>query len=117
MSVVYMTINALTNEGKGEAVYEYSANYTTTGTKDIVMLPNEAGKTTRVLVGLYVNSGTAKVQYSLSNRSDIIAGNGNFCDWDSGAVSSSTDEVLAPVNALRVVVATNGDIDFEVVQL
>lgn len=112
-----MTESALTNKGKGEPIFEYSANYTTTGTKDIVMLPDEAGKTTRTLIGLYISSGTAKVQYSLSKRSDIIAGNGNFRDWDSGTVSSNTDEVLAPVNALRVLVATSGDIDFEVIAL
>ena len=109
-----LTANTQTNTGKGEPIWNGAEILTAGQTGDPVFVPDQAGKINAWLVGLYITSGSGKVQYSLSPRADIEAGNGKWRDWDNGSVTSSADDVFEPVNAVRAI-CTLGTIIFEVV--
>jgi len=115
MANVYMSTNTQTNSVSGSVVYEYSAIYTTAGVKDTVLLPDESGKKEKFSAGLIVTSGTGSIEYTLSNRSDVIAGNGNWRLWTNGVVSANSDDLLGPVTAIRANIATSGSVVFEVI--
>lgn len=103
MSIVYLESNTETNKSKGESVWEYKETKTTSGNGNIIMLPNETGKYDSVMCSLIISSGTGKIQTTISNRADIIAGIANWIDWDYGAVSSTTTDVFFQVAAVRQV--------------
>lgn len=111
-----LTKNAQSNLYKGEIIWGGAETLSAGVTGDAVLIPEESGKIETWLVGLFITSGTGKVQYSISPRAEIESGNGNWRDWDNGSVSSTNDDALYPVNAVRAV-CTAGEIIFEVAVL
>lgn len=104
MALKYLELTAETNNYKGECVYQEWEKLSEPGDGNIFLLPDNAGKVESYLVNLIPSPGSSGlIEYSLSNREDIIAGNGIWKTWDSGIVTTTTDDVLFPVSAIRQV--------------
>ena len=59
--------------------------------------------TSPITVGLHP-TGSATVQYTISNKQDIVDGNAYWVDWDIGSVTAGTVQVIiGAVTAIRVV--------------
>ena len=104
MALKYATASVETNKEKGSSIYESKETISSPGTGDDMLLPDQCGRFDTVLVMLSVSGGgTGKVQYTLSNRAQVIAGSAVWKDWDAGIVSSNTDDALYHVSAIRLV--------------
>lgn len=114
MANAYMTASDQSNKNEGSPVYEYKATLTAGITGDTILAEDGAGSLKSWVVALIISSGNGRVEYSTSNRDDIIAGNGNWKSWDAGNVSANEDDVLEQPNAVRAV-CVSGTIKFEVI--
>ncbi len=103
MSVKYLESNTQTNKIKGEPIWDYSESVAAGQTTNAILLPDNAGPPERWIVGLFISSGNGRIEYTISPRANVIAGSANWRAWDNGNVSSSSDDVLAPVQAIRAV--------------
>jgi hypothetical protein len=104
MALKYATSSAETNQVTGSSIYESKDTLSAPGTGPDILLPDEAGRFDSVLVMLSVSGGgTGKVQYTLSNRAQVIAGTAVWKDWDAGSVATNTDDALYHVSAVRLV--------------
>jgi len=108
-----LVANSQTNSGKGSPIYEGTMILTNTETGEPIYLPGESGKVESWTIGLFIATGSGKIQYTFSSRDSVVAGGGNWRDWDPGVVNSSNDNVLYPVTAVRGV-CTSGEITVEV---
>lgn len=97
----------------GEAVFEYTETIESGKTGDAIMAPDYAGKLRDWVVGI-IPSGTARIEYTLSTRSQVDAGAAVWRAWDAGDVTVNTDDLLGPVQAVRGV-SVSGDVTIEVV--
>ena len=110
MSVVYLEPNTQTNKIKGSAIFEMSEIADKDGAGNTIMLPDESGKIDSILVALNVNGGTARVEWSLSPRSVLKAGGGNWQAWGAGNVAVDASDVFYPVSAVRMFVLSGNPV-------
>ena len=104
MALQYGTVSAETSFISGDAIYESKETLSAPGTGKDIILPDNTGHFDSVLVSLIVSGGgQGKIQYSLSNRADIIAGTANWFDWDLGSVNTNENDVLYHVSGVRLV--------------
>ena len=106
MALQYATGSVESNPRKGEAIYETKETLAAPANGNTLLLPDETGSYESVLISLVVTAGTGKVQFTLSNRNDVIAGNAVWYDWDDGVVSGNTNDVLFHASAFRQVNAS-----------
>ncbi|MNQ72471.1 hypothetical protein D3C85_871780 [compost metagenome] len=70
-----------------------------TGTSEVVYMKNDMPHTS---AAIHPQSGTAKIQFSLSSAAEIEAGRGLWIDWPKGSVAVSTaDSLVSAVIAVR----------------
>ena len=113
MALRYGTGSVESNRNKGSAIYESAETLSAPADGDTILLPDESGRMDSVMVSLVVTAGGGKVQYTISNRADVIAGNAVWYDWDAGAVVANTTDVMYHVSAVRQV-NTSGTTKLEV---
>src|SRR6056297_3278798 len=80
--------------------WEYKEELSSSGNGDSIIVPVNIQN---ISVSLKAASAEGKVQYTMSTISEIEAGSALWHDWDSGAVTSNTDEFIKPVSAIRQV--------------
>ena len=108
-----LTENTQSNAGKGSPIWEGTEVLAAGQTGEPVILPGEAGAVDYWNVGLAITTGTGKIQYTLSGRDSVLLGTATWKDWDPGTVSSTADDSLYPVAAVRGV-CVSGTITLEV---
>lgn len=65
-----------------------------------------------VSAAIHPDTGTAKIQFSLSAAAEIEAGRGKWIDWTKGSVSASTaDSLMGAVIAIRGVATATATLE------
>lgn len=93
MALKYLTASPESNSIKGSVIWERN-DTSASGAGDDILLADQSGKVESWGVSLIPTAGTGKVQYTLSSRSQVIAGTAVWYDWDAGTVSVNTNDVL-----------------------
>ncbi len=79
------------------------------GTSETVYMMHDKPK---VSAAIHPDSGTAKIQFSLSAASEIEAGRGKWIDWTKGSVSAATaDAMIGSVIAIRGVATATATLE------
>lgn len=81
--------------------FEYEETLDSAGNGNSVLIPDVVRN---IGVTLQVLSGTGKIQTTTNKVQDVIDDNNVvWVDWDSGVVSTTTQDSCSPVTALRMV--------------
>jgi len=109
-----MTLSHEYSDISGDPVYEYSETINSGTTGNYIILPDGAGKMQVWEVALILSAGqSGKVQYTISQKSSIVAGAANWFDWGAGTVTVSTNTALENVTGIRGI-SSSGNIKIEV---
>lgn len=85
--------------------YEYEVSLTNVGNSEWILIPEDVNG---VAVALSISSGSAKVQYTLSDVQTVIGGVPVVLDWPLGTVFADSQDACRPVTALRLVQESAG---------
>lgn len=114
MAINYLETNTETSNIKGDPVYSITKQQNGAGTPGPIMLPDEAGKKENWNVGISpVTSGTARMEYTLSDRDAVKNGAGKWRRSTAGNVTLITDAIFGNPTAVRLYVVS-GDWKIEV---
>ena len=106
MALQYLTVSPESNQSKGEVVLESVQELDAAANGNTILAADQIGRMKTILLSLIVTAGSGKIQYTISNRADVIAGNEVWYDWNAGVVIANTTDVLFFVSAVRVVNVT-----------
>ena len=92
--------------------FVYSLAVATGTTSAPIVIPQEANTIT---IGLYCNSSSGKVQYTLDGATVAEADNAIWFDWAAGTVAATTvDSLISPVTCIRAV-SVSGEVTLKIV--
>jgi hypothetical protein len=100
MKRVYINEYEVNIENKA---WEYKDELSSSGNGDSVIIPVNVAN---IAISYEVDSGEGKIQYTMSTIEEIEAGSALWHNWDSGDVTSNSEEFFKPVSAVRQVNAS-----------